>query len=152
MLDNRRNGGSRCTGLLPAWTVALILLAACSEGFTASIDTVSGPYMATTFTLTQANQTSDLLAAGASIELILLNQGTTGGRLFVPGGAEDGGDLDLSLEGTWTLQGARVTLQHEADTFLRDLVLTASDSHLEGEFTQSDEAVHVRLEKPGTND
>jgi hypothetical protein len=152
MVDIRRNGGSTGTGLLPGLTVALLLLVGCGEGFTASIDTVSGPYTAAAFTLTQANQTTDLLAGGASIELTLLSQGTTEVRLFVPGGAEEGGDLDLSLEGTWTLQGARVTLQHEADTFLRDLVLTASDSRLEGEFAQGDDVVHVRLEKPGTND
>jgi len=149
--------GSMCPGVSPGvrlWTLAMSLaaLAGCSERFSPTIDTVSGPHTATTFTLTQNSQTQDLLAAGASLTLTLLGQGTTEGRLFVPGGNEDGSDLDLSLVGTWSLTGNRVTLQHEADTFLRDLVLTASDSQLDGEFTQDGDVVRVRLEKPRSND
>jgi hypothetical protein len=54
------------------------------------------------------------------------------GRLFVPGADEDGGDLDEDLVGDWSLEGDVVRLQHEADTFLRDIDFFYRDGRLEG--------------------
>lgn len=59
---------------------------------------------------------------------------------------------DLSLEGTWSLEGKNVSLQHEADTVLRDIVLTASDSRLNGEFVEAEGTVRGRLEQAQSND
>lgn len=64
----------------------------------------------------------DWLARGASVVLELRSDGTTTGGLFVPAADEDGGDIDADLAGLWAVEGERVTLDHEVDTFLRDLV------------------------------
>jgi hypothetical protein len=131
----------------------LLVATACGEGFSPTIDTVAGPYTATQLTLTQTGQpTIDLLATGASLTLTLLNQGTTEGRLFVPGGDENGADIEVSLAGTWSLAGNRVTPHLDANTFLQGLELTASDRHFVGVYSGSVAVVHVRLQKPATGD
>jgi hypothetical protein len=146
----------------PLWSrfvtagLSAAMLAACGNGFSPSVDTVSGPYTASELTLKSGTQTTDLLAAGASLTLTLLGEnatgGTAGGRLFVPGGDEDGSDLDLSLEGTWSLAGDKVTLEHEADSFLRDLPLIVSENRLVGSVSQGGTTIFVVLTKPGSND
>jgi hypothetical protein len=70
----------------------------------------------------------------------------------VPGGDEDGADVEVSLTGTWSLAGNRVTPHLDADTFLQDLELSASDRRLVGVYTGSVAVVHVRLQKPATGD
>ena len=45
------------------------------------------------------------IIAGSTVAITLATNGTTTGRLFVPGGADDGSDLDGDLAGTWTLSG-----------------------------------------------
>lgn len=93
--------------------------------------------------VTQIGQTTDYLAAGATARLELDADGTTTGRLFVPGGGENGGDFDADLAGTWTLQGDTVRLSHAADTFLRDMPLVVSRNSLAGDRTFS--GIHVRI-------
>jgi hypothetical protein len=105
---------------------ALVLLLACGgDSFTPTEETVAGTYEASAFTATSFNGTTDLLLAGAIVDATLAPDGTTSGRLFVPGGAEDGGDLDEDLTGTWTLTGQTVTFDHAADTFITDVEFTA---------------------------
>lgn len=104
-----------------------------------------GSFGAVVFTTTRPDgtETVDWLARGASIRLSLHEDMTTSGRLYIPGGDEDGGDMDEDLTGTWTLRGNRVSLDHEADTFLRDMDLFVDGGRLEGEETWS---VTVRVE------
>jgi hypothetical protein len=97
------------------------------------------------------NRTFDLLADGGSLTLTLLSQGTVAGRIFVPNGQE-GGNVDLSLTGTWGLVGNRITLHLNAGTFLDNLELTASENQLVGVYTSEVAVVHVRLQKPTSND
>ena len=110
---------------------------------------------ATQLTLIQqpgpGSATFDLLADGGSLTLTLLSQGTVAGRIFVPNGQE-GGDVDLSLTGTWALAGNRVTLHLNAGTFLDNLELTASENQLATVYTSEVAVVHVRLQKPASND
>jgi hypothetical protein len=108
---------------------------------------VAGSYAATSFTVTEAGGTTDVLSTGGSITLSLTAGGTTNGRLFVPGGAEDGSDFDEDLTGTWALQDSTVTLDHDADTFLRDMTFTVRGQQLVGEETFSDVTVAVVLAK-----
>lgn len=101
------------------------------------------------FTLTTRtegdDEVVDWLERGASILLVLREDGTTGGRLFVPGGDEDGTDLDMDLEGTWNLIGTNVELEHEADTFLRDMTFQLDDGVLSGSETFDDTTISVSL-------
>lgn len=131
---------------LPA-LLLLLLAAACDNSPTnPSRDAVAGSYRATTFTVTNAGTTTDLLRAGATIELNLSASGTTTGRFFVPGGQEDGSDLDADLTGTWTLNGSTVAFDQTADTVLRDMTFTVSGNRLEGTWT-SGETVRIVLSK-----
>lgn len=82
-----------------------------------SIGEVSGEWQAT-YILASGTNYVDL---GWSIDLTLRNDGTTSGRFFAPGAGEDGEDVDEDLTGTWQLAEYEVTLDHEADTFLRDV-------------------------------
>lgn len=86
-----------------------------------------GTFDATTFTLTEGGRSLNLLAVGADVEITLAADGTTTGRLFVPQGDEDGSDLDASLAGTYTFdeETREVVFDQAADTFVRDLSLTA---------------------------
>lgn len=120
--------------LLPALVTTLVLapaLVGCEAGVlepepVERADLV-GSYQATTFTSTVDDQTTDHLDAGATLTLTLGDDGTTTGRLFVPGGAEDGGDLDAPLDGTWSFDADedQVTFDHPADTFVRDMTFSA---------------------------
>jgi hypothetical protein len=130
-----------------ATVAAAVLLAACSDSTAPTMSSVAGSYSATSFSVTEGGGTTNILAAGGSITLTLTAAGVTSGRLFVPGGAEDGGDFDEALTGTWTLQDSTVTLEHDADTFLRDMSFTVRGQQLVGEETFSDVTVAVVFTK-----
>ena len=104
-------------------------------------------YGATAFTVTADGETIDYLALGASLQIELNRDGTTSGRLLVPGGDEDGGDMDASMAGTWKLDGSTVTFQQGADTFVRDMPLVVHGNRLVGDATFGDVRVQVTLGK-----
>ena len=119
-------------------------LAACGDdtvGLDERQEAVAGSYVssaatpATVLTTTEVGETIDWLAQGAVLTLELRANGTTAGRLMVPGMDEDGGDFDVDLTGTWTLQGDTIHLDHEADTFLRDMPLRVEGNRLIGDRT-----------------
>lgn len=109
--------------------------------------TAEGPFGAITFTTSTADgdDETDWLTQGASIVLELTDDGTTEGRLFVPGGEEDGSDMDADLAGTWSVDEGVVTLEQDADTFLRDMPFASDGDHLEGEETFGDTIIRVVL-------
>lgn len=130
-------------------TAGLVLLA-CGEGtpFSPTVETVAGSYQATTLTATQGTSSVNLLLGGGSLTLNLHEDGTTAGRLFVPGGGEGGADLDVDLTGTWTLTDNTVTFdQPNSDTFIRDTPFTAERNRLRAEETFSDVTIRVVLTK-----
>ena len=102
------------------------------------------------FSVTIGGLPVDVLDAGGFVELSLEADGTTTGRLFFPGGDEDGGDLDETLDGTWSLREDDddwvVELSHESDTFLRDVELEVeSNDRLSIDETVSGARVQVQL-------
>jgi hypothetical protein len=110
-----------------------VALAACDDdgSFSPTVEDVAGSYTASAFTLGSV----DLLALGATVTATLNADGTTAGQLFVPGGAEDGGDLDEDLEGTWSLSGTTVTFSPSASTVLTDVEFAVAPNTLTGEGT-----------------
>ena len=126
-------------------TVAVgLALAACSDsthsptGINASSAppaTVDGPYQATTLTVKEGNSTTDLIAGGAEVSIVLTSSGTTTGTMVVPAAySESGTEETLSLDGTYTYDAGSgvVTFTHDADTFLRDMTWEASGKELHG--------------------
>jgi len=118
-----------------------------ADSFSPTVETVAGAYSARTFTVTSSAGTTDFLALGATVTVTLLPDGTTTGRLVVPGGAEDGGTLDEDLEGTWALTGSTVTFNQAADTFIRDAEFTAGRDTLTGEGVFSGVTIRLVLSK-----
>ncbi len=129
------------------WILAALGFTGCGDGepFTPSVEAIAGSYHATTLTVTSNEVTVDLLDLGAELTLTLAADGTVTGRLFVPDGAEDGGDLDVALSGTWSLDGDTVRFTMPEDTFVRDVAFTAGRDRLRAEETFSDETVRVTL-------
>ena len=128
---------------------ALVLLLACggSDSFTPTDETVAGTYEASAFTATGFTGTTDLLLAGATVDAILAPDGTTSGRLFVPGGEEDGTDLDEDLTGTWTLGGETVTFNQTADTFIGEVEFIAGRNTLTAEGVSGGLSLFLQLVK-----
>ena len=136
----------------------LIPLAACSDPtleppevetplLAPTLQAVAGSYHATTFTTREGGVTTNQLTRGSLLDLVLKADSTTAGRLFVPGGDEDGGDFDADLRGTWTLSGVAVAFQHSADTFVRDMPFVYNSDKLIGERTFGTVTVRVVLAK-----
>jgi ABC-type Fe3+-hydroxamate transport system substrate-binding protein len=128
--------------------LAMLACGGGSDSFSPTTESVAGDYSASVFTLTSSVGTTDLLNLGATIAVSLAPGGTTTGRLFVPGGAEDGSDLDVDLAGTWTLTGTTVTF-NGADTFIRDLDFTAGPTTLTGEGEFGGGVIRLVLKKNG---
>lgn len=148
---------SRRTGVLSFLCTFTVVAAACGENGT-GLDEIEqsdvvGSYQATTFETTENGQTTDQLAEGAEFTITLNSDGTTAGNLFVPGGAEDGSDLDASLAGTWTFNANSNTVEfdQDADTFVRDMTFTATREggtiQLEGEESFGGPTITVVLEQ-----
>jgi len=137
----------RVAPLVGRLTLWLSLVGCGDDGFSPTVDSVAGTYHATTFTFDGGSGATDLLAAGASVTVTLAPDGTTSGRMFVPGVGEGGGDLDADLAGTWTLSGTTVTFEQDADTFIRDIPFTAAPSRLRGQETSGTEVVELVLTK-----
>lgn len=142
-------------GLLPL----AIFLAACGEDEPTDPDPsirmaeVAGDYAAEgeygvySLTTTSNGETVDWLIQGLSLTMVLTADGATSGRLFVPGGDEDGSDFEADLAGTWSLNGGTAEFSHEADTFIRDMSFEVDEGRLSGDETFDDVRVQIVLQK-----
>jgi hypothetical protein len=131
--------------------LAVLLVLGCDDstgsgdGDGPTMSDVAGSYEATTLMVEEGGVTTNFLLAGASFEITLALDGTTTGRLFVPGGDEGGGDFDADLEGTWALNGSTVTFDHDADTFVRDMDFEYANGRLTGQETFNNVTISVVL-------
>jgi hypothetical protein len=132
-------------------TLGLALaLTACGdddEGLNPTEAEVAGSYTASTFTVDSDAGEIDLLALGATVTADLDADGTTTGRLFVPGFGEGGGDLDEDLAGTWALSGTTVTFSQSSSALINDLDFTVGPSTLTAEGTFQGAALLLVLTK-----
>jgi hypothetical protein len=148
---SQRGHRLRFVALTALGCFGLIALSGC-ESTAPELADVTGSFTATAFTTSSGGGTPiDQLAAGATVTLVLNSDHTTSGRLFAPG--EDG--IDASLVGTFAYdeEKAELTLQHDADTFLRDMRFEVSEDdgrvRLEGSETFSGTVVSITLESAG---
>lgn len=140
---------------LAAALVASVFSAACDREPIGPVDPtrelVAGTYNAhgafgvLSFTSVTNGVTTDWLAAGATLTLVLDGSGNVAGRLFHPGAGEDGGDMDEDMAGSWTLDRRIVHLEQNADTFMRDLDFTFHDATLTADRTFGDTRVRIVL-------
>jgi hypothetical protein len=107
---------------------------------------VAGTYVATTLLATTGGSTTNMLASGASVTLILGADGTTSGRLFVPASITP--QVDAPLTGTWTFFNATdIDLASNSDTFLRDMLFTVGGNTLVGDQTFGAVRIQIVLTK-----
>ena len=140
----RSNRKSMWRANLAALLVAILPAAGCDTN-DAPFDTPAGSYNATTFLTTTSGQTTDHLAAGSTISLVLTPTRTTSGHLHMAavGGVPEPFDADLT--GSWTTTGTIVELSHAADTFLRDMLFEFDDGTLVGDDTFDGTRIQVTL-------
>ena len=134
------------------------LIAACGEGGSSTTGisggsaypaTVDGTYSATTVTLTETGGSTDLIAEGAAISLVLTPGGATTGTMTVPAAYSESGEEEiLSLAGTYTYDDATgiATFAHAADTFIRDTEWHAKGTRLTGTFDGGTYSIKATLE------
>jgi hypothetical protein len=132
---------------LTTLALALGLVACGNDSVAPTANTVAGTYTATTFTITSTTPPTDALALGLTLTLTLALDGTTTGRLFLPGGGDNGVDLDEDLTGTGTLSGDTMRFTQSADTFIRDAVFTVGPNRLGTEGTFGDTSLRLVLTK-----
>jgi hypothetical protein len=133
--------------LLPAFLLLALSCGGDDEPFSPTVQDVAGSYQASSLTATQSGITVNLLSLGATVAMVLNEDGTTTGRVFAPGLDEGGQDLDVDLAGTWTLEGETVTFNQTGDTFIRDIPFTASPNRLQGEGTFKTFTIRLTLTK-----
>jgi hypothetical protein len=138
---------SRLPRIFGAVALSFGLVNCGGDSFSPTVEVVAGIYHASTFTFNGGSGTTDLLALGATVTITLAADGTTSGRMLVPGVAEGGEDLDADLAGTWVLSGTTVTFEQDADTFMRDVPFTASPNRLRAQGTFGEEVVVLVLTK-----
>lgn len=93
------------------------------------LEDLIGAYVAEEFTATIDGEVLDVLDAGGEVSLTLNLNGSTSGHLFVPAViAGEGTDVDADLEGTFAFDeiAGTLRLEHDTDTFLRDIDLIPS--------------------------
>lgn len=118
---------------------AMFLMAAvvssCGDDATApTLDEITRHFWAVTLTTSTDGIVTDQLAEGASLNISLHEDGTTTGMLIGPDA-----DVEADLTGTYSYDvgAARLTFDHAADTFIREMTFTvartAGEVQLEGE-------------------
>jgi len=137
---------------IPFGLVVLLGLACTPEDLLGPSD-LAGMYDATTFDLVAGADTTDVLAAGGSLLITLMSNGSTSGHLTVPASLAGGTEFNADLPGTFTISRDTLHFAHAADTFVRDLsfaiVVDGAAASLTGSATFSDTTVVVVLERGG---
>lgn len=122
---------------LAALAVSVVLLPACDSQ---EEDTPAGLYLTSRFEVEIDGEPTNVLAAGGRLEMVLRTNGTAWGRLVVPAELAEGEETEIEFEGTYSVSDDRVTFDHEADTFIRDVTWTYDSRRLEA---QTDEITVV---------
>ncbi len=106
-----------------------------------------GEFGAILFRADTADISRDMIAEGASLVLGLHPNGATSGRIFIPANAEGVPDFDEDLTGTWRIEGGEIHLEHDADTFLRDISFELDDDRLVADDLVGGVRVRLELER-----
>ena len=121
----------RRLSLLAASSVLLASASvACGSDGPTQPSSVAGAYVATTFRVAPAGQsTIDVLAGGGTLSINIAADNSTTGSLTLPASLA-GSTTSLSMAGTAVVSGSTIKFQQTADTFVRDLTFTISGNTL----------------------
>jgi len=138
---------------LGAWSLAAAALTACGDdngAFSPTPATVQGTYNASLFTVTDGQNTINLLPLGATVHVVLNPDGTTTGHLSVPDLGFGIGAVDADLAGTWSLSGTTVTFSPtDPNSIIGDANFTAAQNSLDGQGDFQGHTIHLTLSKTG---
>ena len=120
--------------------VALAALVACTvaDPFVPSPENMSGSYTAREFIAADTQAVHDWLAAGATLDLSLVRDGTMTGHLFLPNSVTGTGDFNADMAGTWLLSGYVIQFGQAAETFVREIDYSAGPDRIVGDKTFGD--------------
>jgi len=99
---------------------------------------MAGSYNAVEMVAADTTTVHDWLAAGATLHLDLVQDGSMSGHLFMPNSITGTGDLDADMAGTWLLTGNVIQLGQSAATFVRDIDYSAGPDRIVGDKTFGD--------------
>lgn len=119
----------------------------CENATGPSMAEVAGVYRATTLTTVTNGVSTDQLAAGTTLDITLMANGSTSGQFIVPGANQDGSDFVASMAGTWTLSGTTVAFQQSADTFMPAMPFVVNGDTLVGDEIFGDTRIIVILSR-----
>lgn len=105
-----------------AVAVSLASVAACGDSPTQS-NPLAGSYTATVFRVLPEGSTQmlDVRAAGGTLTIVIAEDNTTTGELFLPGALIGGTDFRAPMTGRATVNAGVLSFTQGADTFIRDL-------------------------------
>lgn len=120
--------------------LVLAALAACAvdDPFIPSPENMSGSYTAREFVVADTHAVNDWLAAGATLDLNLVHDGTLSGHLFLPNSVTGSGDYNADMAGTWLLTGNVIQFGQAAETFVRQIDFSAGPDRIVGDKTFGD--------------
>ena len=120
--------------------LALAALAACAvaDPFIPTPSNMAGAYSAVQMVQADTQGVHDWLAAGARLDLSLVQDGTLSGHLFLPNSITGTGDLDADMAGTWLLGGNIIQFGQAAATFVREIDFSAGPDRIIGDKTFGD--------------
>jgi len=109
-----------------------------ADPFLPSPENMSGSYTAREFIAADTQAVHDWLAAGATLDLNLVRDGTMTGHLFLPNSVTGTGDLNADMAGTWLLSGSVIQFGQAAQTFVREIDYSAGPDRIIGDKTFGD--------------
>jgi hypothetical protein len=123
------------------FAAVLAFVVACDDTSTEPTPaSLAGSYVATTFTSTTNGTVTNHLQNGGMVTLTLTAAGTTTGQILIPNETND------NLVGTWEiLDDDEIDLDHDADTFIRDMELHIVGNTLVGDRTFGDTRIQIVL-------
>ena len=118
----------------------LAALVACkvADPFVPTPDNMAGSYTAREFIAADTQAVHDWLAAGATLDLNLVRDGTMSGHLFLPNSVTGTGDVNEDMAGTWLIREYIVQFGQAAETFVREIDFSAGPDRLVGDKTFGD--------------
>jgi hypothetical protein len=132
--------------------MGLLPLLACEES-TSPPDAAIGNYAAVTFTTTPTGGNArNEIAAGSTLTLNLVGDGSTSGHLQIAAPTVGSPPFNADMAGTWVQNGLIVDISQGADTFVRDMPFTltagpGANRDLVGDATFDGVRIQVTLRK-----
>ena len=109
---------------------------------------VLGKYSSPEFKLTLENKAPiDILSVGGYIEIELNEDKTTTGTFYLPDtlNLTGGGEVVADLSGTYTIKNNKISFEHTADTFLRNIEFSLVGKKLSGSYEKTGVLVEIEL-------